>query len=67
VKCKDPISINAWFRLVYNTRVAYRIPNKDVYNFNKTRFIIGIATTLKVITNSNYISRVTIVQLGNYD
>ena len=33
----------------------YSILNKDTYNFNKTRFIIGIAITLKVIINSNII------------
>ena len=34
----------------------YRILNKDMYNFNKTDFIIGIASMLKVIISSNTIS-----------
>ena len=48
------------------TRQAYGILNKDTYNFNKIRFIIGIAVTLKVITSFNIIGRAITVQLGNY-
>ena len=33
----------------------YSIFNKDTYNFNKTRFIMGIVLTLKVITSFNII------------
>jgi hypothetical protein len=35
---------------------VYRILNKDMYNFNKTSFIIGVAAILKVVTSSNTIS-----------
>ena len=45
---------------------AYSILNKDTYNFNKTRYIMGVAITLKVITSSNTIGRAITVQLGNY-
>ena len=45
---------------------AYSILNKNTYNFNKTRFIMGIAVTLKVITSSNTIGCTITVQLGNY-
>ena len=43
----------------------YNILNKDTYNFNKIKCIMGIATTLKVITSSNTINRAITVQLGN--
>ena len=36
--------------------IVYRILNKDIYNFNKTGFIIGIASILKAIISSNTIS-----------
>ena len=52
---EDPEVINAWFKLVEETRQAYRILNKDIYNFNETGFIIGVTITLKVITSSNTI------------
>jgi hypothetical protein len=40
---------------------VYRILDKDLYNFNKTRFIIGVATILKVVTSSNTIRQATVV------
>ena len=35
---KDPKAISNWFRLVKNTRAKYSIPDKDIYNFDETRF-----------------------------
>jgi hypothetical protein len=29
----------------------YRIGNQDMFNFNKTSFIIGVASMLKVVTS----------------
>jgi hypothetical protein len=43
----------------------YGIANQDVFNFNETGFMIGIASTLKVVTSSDTISRATVVQPGN--
>jgi hypothetical protein len=40
---------------------VYRILDKNMYNFNKTRFIIGVAATLKVVTSSNTIRQATVV------
>ena len=45
---------------------AYSIFNKDTYNFNKTRYIMGITATLKVVTSSNTIGRVITIQPDNY-
>jgi hypothetical protein len=50
---------------VEEIRHAYGILNKDTYNFDKIGFVIGITTTLKVITSSNIIGRVVVVQPGN--
>ena len=57
--------ISAWFKRVKETCQAYGILNKDSYNFNKTRFIMGIAIILKVVTSSNIVGRAVLVQLGN--
>jgi len=48
---KDPVAITAWFKLVEETRQAYGILDIDIYNFNKTSFIIGVAATSKVVTS----------------
>jgi hypothetical protein len=40
---------------------VYSILNKDTYNFNKTRFIIGVAIILKVIISSNIIGWVVAI------
>jgi hypothetical protein len=45
--------------------VQYRIPSKNIYNFNKTRFIIGVALTSKVVTSSDTVGQATVVQPGN--
>ena len=42
VTCEDPEFIGAWFRLVGNMRVKYGIEDSNLYNFNKTGFIIGV-------------------------
>jgi hypothetical protein len=66
-KCEDPVSINAWFRLVHDTYVAYGIPDEDVYNFDKTGLMMSVAATSKVVTNSDCVGRATVVQPGNRD
>lgn len=64
-RCEDPIKINAWFKLVEETRLAHGIPVEDVYNFDETGFMMGIAATSKVVTSANTIGRATTVQPGN--
>ena len=49
-KCKDPKIINRWFRLIANTKAKYGITDKDIYNFNKLGFIIGVILTGVVVT-----------------
>ncbi|KAF1922256.1 uncharacterized protein M421DRAFT_78967, partial [Didymella exigua CBS 183.55] len=39
-----------WFCLVENTKAKYSILDKDTYNFNKSRFIIGVISTRAVVT-----------------
>lgn len=49
-KYEDPEIIQAWFLLVQNTIAKYRIADKDIYNFDKTGFQIGVIATAKVVT-----------------
>ena len=62
---KDPIAIAAWFKLVEETRQTYGILDQDIYNFDETGFAMGVASTSKVVTSSDRVSRAVIVQLGN--
>ena len=60
-KCEDPVKINAWFKLVEETRASYSITNEDTYNFDKTGFMIGVAATSKVVTSSDMVSKAVVV------
>ena len=39
--CEDPKTIQAWFDLVANMKAKYGVQDDDMYNFDKTGFIIG--------------------------
>ena len=62
---EDPAIIAAWFKLVEETRQTYGVLDQDIYNFNETRFAIGVAGTSKVVTSSNRVSRAVVIQPGN--
>jgi hypothetical protein len=64
-RCEDPVKIRAWFQLVEDTRVAYGIADQDMFNFDETGFMLGVASTSKVVTSSDTIGRATVVQPGN--
>ena len=66
-RCEDPVAIAAWFKRVKETRQAYRILDEDIYNFDKTGFMIGVAATSKVVTSSDTTGRAITVQPGNRD
>ena len=57
--------INAWFKLVKETKAKYGVYNDNIYNFNKTRFQIGVIRLIKVIISSKRYIRPTLTQLGN--
>ena len=48
-----------------NIITKYRIQDKDIYNFNKIGFQIGVILTAKVITGSERASRLVSIQPGN--
>ncbi|RYN17045.1 hypothetical protein AA0119_g11468 [Alternaria tenuissima] len=66
-RCEDPVAIAAWFKLVEETRERYGILDDDVYNFDETGFMMGVAATSKVVTSSDTVGRAVTVQPGNRD
>ena len=49
-KYEDPKVISDWFTLVRNMKAKYGILDDDIYNFDETRFIIGIIFLGIVVT-----------------
>ena len=64
-KCEDPTIISGWFLLLKNTIVKYGIVDADIYNFDETRFMIGIISTVMVVTSSERAGRAKAKQPGN--
>jgi hypothetical protein len=62
---EDPVSINAWFTLVEETRQRYGILDEDIYNSDETVFMMGVASTSNVATSFDTVGRATVVQPGN--
>jgi hypothetical protein len=62
---EDPIAITAWFKLVEETRQTYGVLDQDIYNFDETGFMMGVAATSKVVTSSERVGRAIVVQPGN--
>src|SRR6266700_5740369 len=57
--------INAWFKLVWDTKTKYGVYNNNIHNFNKTGFQMGIIGSMKVVTGSERYMRPNLVQLGD--
>jgi hypothetical protein len=66
-KYEDPTIIRNWFRLVQNSIAKYGIHTDDIYNFNKTGFIMGIISTRKVATRAQRRGKPKSVQPGNQE
>ena len=64
-RCENPVRIRAWLTLARDTRAAYGIIDQDVSNFDETGFMMGVASTSKVVTSSDTVGRATVVQPGN--
>ena len=52
--CEDLIFINEFFNNLNHAFMEYGIIKDDIWNFNKTRFAIGIISTAKVVYSSDY-------------
>jgi len=51
-KCEDPTIIRNWFRLIANIIAKYGIQPDEIYNFDKTGFMIGVIASGIVITGA---------------
>ena len=56
-KCEDPTIISKWFNRIRAVTAQYGILLEDTFNFNKTRYIMGVIVTVKVVigTLTHYI------------
>src|ERR1700722_654656 len=64
-KCEDPEVIRGWFKLVRNTIAKYGINDADIYNFDKTGFMMGVISTAMVVTSSEGRAKAKKIQPGN--
>ncbi len=62
---EDPEVINAWFKLVRDTKTKYGVYDDDIHNFNETGFQMGIIGSMKVVTGSERRTRPNLVQPGD--
>ena len=64
-KCEDPKIISEWFDLVRNTKAIYGIMDEDIYNFDKTGFMMGMIFAGMVVTTSDGRGRAKLAQPSN--
>ena len=50
-----------------DTIAKYGVTEEDIFNFDETGFMMGVAATSKVVTSSDTIGRAVTVQPGNRD
>jgi hypothetical protein len=65
--CEDPVLINGFYTSLLKLKQQYKIVDKDIYNFNKTRFAMEIRTIAKVIYSSNHSGKPSLIQPGNQE
>jgi DDE superfamily endonuclease len=62
---EDPEVINAWFKLVRDTKTKYGVYDDDIHNFDETGFQMGIIGSMKVVTGLERRTRPNLVQPGD--
>ena len=62
---EDPKVIEAWFKLVEDTKAKYGVLDDDVHNFDETGFQMGVIGSMKVVTGSDRRTRPELVQPGD--
>jgi len=62
---KDLEIIENWFRLIANFIAKFEICIEDIYNFDKTGFLIGIIRTIIIVTSLDCITKPKLVQFDN--
>jgi hypothetical protein len=64
-KYEDLTIICNWFRLIENTIAKYGIQLYDIWNFDKTGFIMGMISSGMVVIGLEKLGRLKLVQPGN--
>ena len=62
---EDPEVLNAWFKLVQETKHNYGVQDCDTHNFDETGFQMGVIGSMKVVTGSERRTRPNLVQPGD--
>jgi hypothetical protein len=62
---EDPKSPRAWFATVQRIINENGIQPEDIYNFDETRFAMGLISTQKVVTRAEICGRRRLLQSGN--
>ena len=62
---EDPEIINAWFRLVRDTKAKYGVHDDDIHNFDEIGFQMGIIGSIRVVTGLERRARPSLVQPGD--
>lgn len=63
--CEDLVAIQRWFDLVKATKQKWGIVDDDMYNFDKTGFMMGKILSQLVITSSEGYGKKKRIQPGN--
>ena len=66
-KIKDFKVLDTQFKQINKTIQKYSIVLSDIYNFNKTGFIIDLIAIAKVITRFNILGKLFLLQLENWE
>jgi hypothetical protein len=64
---EDPVAVEAWFKLVLNTRNKWGVCDADIFNFDETGFQMGVIMNSKVVTRAERSSAPSLKQPGNTD
>ena len=62
---ENPTVIQEWFERVQTAIVKHGIQEGDIFNFDETGFMMGVASTAKVVTASEKGYRPKAIQPGN--
>ena len=64
---KDPKIIQEWFNSVQIIIMQHGIAYKDIYNFDKTGYAMGLVATAKVVTRADLTGKPFLIQPGNHE
>jgi hypothetical protein len=64
-KYEDPVLIRDWFNHVQDIKIQYGILDKNIWNFDKTGFQMGVIATAKVVTGTDRAGWPRTIQPGN--